>query len=394
MSRTDRWIKPLVIPSPAPTSDEPPPADAPTAQGIGDAWPIFGAILVCLAVVLLLNTKALIGVVNLRHSGPTRTVLLAVARTLDRAATRVGLDRPAAWLAYAQADRGSVPTFANPGTTPQPAPPVAAIPPTAVPTASPTPVPTPGESPTAAAGGPEVPPTATVIATSGPTATPTVTPRRAITPDNPLRVYVAGDSIVYGLAEVLAEIGARDGLAKTLGDVHSASGLARPEFFDWPNRLRAALSANPPPEAVVFMVGANDGVELHTAGGDLEYGTPEWNAEYGRRAAEIMDIVGQHGARLYYVGQPVMRDAKQSRIANDINIAVAKAAADRPWVVYIDSWSLLVDQNGEYSTFLVDANGETVKARNDDGIHLTSISTVWVANAVYGVIRKDWGLGR
>src|SRR5262245_41192799 len=87
-----------VIPAPASPlaeDDGPPlPAGAPT-PGVGVAWPVMWAILVCLALVLLLNTRALIAVVERRPSGPTRTVLLAVARPLDRVASRVGLDRPA-----------------------------------------------------------------------------------------------------------------------------------------------------------------------------------------------------------------------------------------------------------------------------------------------------------
>jgi hypothetical protein len=87
-----------------------------------------------------------------------------------------------------------------------------------------------------------------------------------------------------------------------------------------------------------------------------------------------------------------MRDSKQSRIANDINVAVVREAAKRPWVTYIDNWSLQVDKDGNYSTFLVDDHGETVKARTDDGIHLTPVSTIWVAHAVYSAIQKDWAL--
>ena len=140
------------------------------------------------------------------------------------------------------------------------------------------------------------------------------------------------------------------------------------------------------------MAGANDGVAIRSANGALEYGTAAWNAEYSRRAGELMDIVGQAGARLYYIGQPIMRESKQNQIANDINVAIVKAAATRPWVTYIDSWALLTDRNGNYSTYLENAQGETVKARADDGIHLTATSTVWVANATYAAIRKEWKL--
>jgi len=181
-------------------------------------------------------------------------------------------------------------------------------------------------------------------------------------------------------------------LLAVLADGHANSGLSEPSYTNWPVRLRQALANRPAPEAVVFMAGANDGVAIRTTSGTLEYGTAAWNTEYSRRAGEIMDIVGQSGARFYYIGQPIMRESKQNRIANDINIAIVKAAASRPWVTYIDSWSLLTDRDGNYSTYLENTAGETVKARADDGIHLTSASTVWVAEATYAPIRKEWKL--
>jgi hypothetical protein len=219
-----------------------------------------------------------------------------------------------------------------------------------------------------------------------------VPPQRAVTTAAPLRVYVAGDSFVDSIAEVLAETSTNKGLLAVLADGHANSGLSEPSYTNWPVRLRQALANQPPPEAVVFMAGANDGVAIRATSGTLEYGTAAWNTEYSRRAGEIMDIVGQSGARLYYIGQPIMRESKQNRIANDINIAIVKAAASRPWVTYIDSWSLLTDPNGNYSTYLQNAAGEMVKARADDGIHLTPTSTVWVANAAHAAIRKEWKL--
>ncbi len=373
-------------PAPQGGEGETPFPRAATRQSIGEAWPIGRAIIACLLVLLLLNTGSLVGVVERRPSGPVRAAMLLVARPLDRAAIRLGLDRPMAWLDYAQVDRGDIPQFAAPR-VPAAATPAPPTTPTA--TASAESPPGAASAGTTAVAAPI--PTATAI-TPAPTATPAPPSRRAVTAVDPLRVYVAGDSFVNSLAEVLAETGERNGLLTVVSDGRPLSGLSTPDFLDWPARLARALVARSAPEVVVFMAGANDGIALRTPTGTLEYGTAAWNAEYGRRAGALMDVVGQGGGRLIYVGQPVMRETKQARIANDINVAVAEAATTRPWVSYVDSWSLLVDKGGAYSTFLIDERGETVRARTDDGIHLTSIATVWVANATYAAIRKDWPL--
>ena len=387
--RLGRTIKPLRPQEP----EAPPRPRRPLREDVGAAWPIFRALLVMLLVLLALNTQALLTTVERRPDGPIRTAFLGVSRGLNSAAGHFGLERPMAWLDYAQADRDNTPTFAgvpgvgtaNPSPVPSEAPPPVETPSAAQPTA-------PAEQPAQ----PAVEATPAAVAAQNtpvpPTAAPTVPPQRAVTTAAPLRVYVAGDSFVDSIAEVLAETSTNKGQLAVLADGHANSGLSEPSYTNWPVRLRQALANQPPPEAVVFMAGANDGVAIRTTSGTLEYGTAAWNTEYSRRAGEIMDIVGQSGARLYYIGQPIMRESKQNRIANDINIAIVKAAASRPWVSYIDSWSLLTDRDGNYSTYLENSSGETIKARADDGIHLTPTSTVWVANAAYAAIRKEWKL--
>jgi hypothetical protein len=373
---------------PARTSDDelPKPSRRTPRVSAGPIGAVYGAVVICLLTAILLNTHELVLTVERRPDGPIRTLLLGPTRRLDTFASRVGLDRPVALLNAAQIDRDAAPRFnvtpgavaAAPSTVPAPTATVEA-PPTA----------------TVAPEGAEPPPaTAVVPVVSAPPApTPTTAPtRRTITAVAPLRVYVAGDSFVDSMAEVLAETGTKNGLMTVLPDGHPNSGLSDPSYIDWPVRLQQAMANDPAPEAVVFMAGANDGVPIRTSAGTLEYGTAAWNTEYARRAAQIMDIVGPTGARLYYVGQPIMRESKQNRIANDINIAISKEAATRPWVTYVDSWSLLTDANGNYADYLPGKDGKMIKARADDGIHLTPATTVWVADAVYAVIRKEWRL--
>ncbi len=370
-----------------------PPRRAQRVSG-GPIMAVYGAAIICLIIAALLNTRELVLTVERRPDGPLRTILLGPTRQLDTIASKVGLDRPMALLNAAQSERDAAPRFTvTPGA-------VAVVPGAVavVPSAAPAPSATAETVPPTAtiAAGTEQPAPATAVvpvASAPPAPTPPTAPaRRAITAVAPLRVYVAGDSFVDSMAEVLAETGTKNGLMTVLPDGHPNSGLSDPSYIDWPVRLQQALANDPAPEAVVFMAGANDGVPIRTAAGTLEYGTAAWNTEYARRAAQIMDTVGPTGARMYYVGQPIMRESKQNRIANDINIAISKEAATRPWVTYIDSWSLLTDPNGNYAAYLTTSSGETIKARADDGIHLTSATTVWVADAVYAVIRKEWRL--
>jgi hypothetical protein len=211
---------------------------------------------------------------------------------------------------------------------------------------------------------------------------------RAVSASNPLRIYVAGDSFAEWLGADITTFGQRSGVVLTSTDGKISSGLANPAFFDWPARLTEAMATQPPPDIVVTILGAND---LNGVAG-YAVGTPAWMAEYGRRQGEIMDIVGKRGAQLYWVGEPIMRDPGQASAAHDVNVSALAQIATRPWVHYVDSWSLFINTNGSYAGTLPDISGRFVAVRQDDGLHLSREGTTWLATAVYTMIRRDWQL--
>ncbi len=344
--------------------------------GVGEAWGIFGAVIICFAITLLLNTKSFVRIANEQPDGWTRPVLLASAHGLDAVASTLRLDRMNAWIDGALNRQDDAPTFTAIAVN---APPVTATPAVTATVAAPA-----GDAGTVVpqlAGAP--------AATPGPPA-PSAPALRTVTTANPLRVYVAGDSFATWMGYDFADYAKRDGLIASLLDFKISSGLARPDYFDWPARLTQAMAGNPPPEAVVWFSGANDYVDMRTASGSLTRDTPDWLTEYRKRAGEIMDIVGRSGGQMYWVGQPIMRDSGRAKAAADINTVVQAEAESRPWVHYLDIWSMFTDANGGYATFLPDASGELVRVRQDEGIHLTRTATTSVSDRVYAAIRHDF----
>jgi uncharacterized protein len=355
----------------------------------GDSWRIFGAVAICFAITLLLNTKSFVKIAEAEPNGPVRSVLLVTAHGLDGLASAVKLDRLNAWIDSAFNRQDEAPRF---DAVPAPLPATAASTTVAAPVdttdlardAAPTPAPdTPGAADNAAPArsAPPAPNAAAPAATAGP---------RAVTTSNQLRVYVAGDSFVDWIGYDLADYGKKDGYITTRLDSKISSGLARPDYFDWPARLMQAMAGDPRPEAVVFMVGANDYTDLRVDSHTLARGTPEWSAEYRKRAAEVMDIVGRSGAQFYWIGQPVMRDGARSKVAADINAAAEAEAAKRPWVHFVDTWSMFTDANGNYTAFLPGPDGELVRVRQEEGVHFTRTGTSWVSDTVYQAIKRDW----
>ena len=213
-----------------------------------------------------------------------------------------------------------------------------------------------------------------------PTTTPVTTPetpaeRVKFTPQRKLGVWIAGDSLVIVPGESLlrAVAGNRAVDAADAIDGRIASGLERPDVFNWFTHVRDVMETDKP-RAVVLMFGGNDDHNLMTGlpeGRDVgTFGSPSWRAEYRRRVANVMDTVTRNGAFLVWIGLPITRDSAQTLRFDVINSIVQTEAAKREGrVSYLDTYFFFAGENGGYAEYVEDPTGKLVKMRADDGIH-------------------------
>lgn len=191
--------------------------------------------------------------------------------------------------------------------------------------------------------------------------------RRRPTPEAPARILVVGDSLgkdfAYGLEQVLAG----DPRFVVAVDARPATGLARPDYFDWPARLRADLERERP-EIVVVMLGGDDAQPFELEGRALPLGSAEWRAAYGARVAAFMRAAAAEDRAVLWIGLPVMRDAEFSERMAELN-AIYRTAAEHERVTYVDVWALFADAAGRYAAYLPDARGRPTLLRQSDGIH-------------------------
>lgn len=197
------------------------------------------------------------------------------------------------------------------------------------------------------------------------------------------RVLVLGDSMIAGgfglyLARALGEQRGYDVTRRG----KSSSGLARPDFFDWMDEARR-LVADEPFDATVVMFGGNDVQGLYMgkdhADGDpwIRWEDEGWSEEYARRVNELADIIAPDGQQIFWIGMPVMRPTKFHARVQRVNTIYRAEMAIRPSARFIDIWSVLADEDGEYADriYLTPDDGETkrkkVTVRAGDGIHLT-----------------------
>ena len=214
---------------------------------------------------------------------------------------------------------------------------------------------------------------------------------RPVTEERPLRLYVAGDSMDQVFGSSLVNLAEATGLVKAKNDYHVSSGLSRPDFYDWPQRLVDQIVVFRP-DAAVVLFGANDGQNVLHQGEVLKVGTRAWQEVYAARVGEAMDILSTRGRRVYWVGNPIMKDfGYRERIAMMNHIYEAEAKK-RPGVTFVSTWRALANEKGSYTEYLRDENGDQVLMRAPDGIHLTRAGGDRMAQVVLDAIMKEWGM--
>lgn len=212
---------------------------------------------------------------------------------------------------------------------------------------------------------------------------------RTPTSEDPLRVWVGGDSMSQVFGESLvADIGETDLMTSTL-DYRISTGLTRPDYFNWPAHLATEMDRLDV-EAVVIMFGANDAQGLETDDGEVfEVLTDGWSAEYRRRVAGTMDLLQAEGRVVYWVGQPNMRSGGFARNMAGLNEIYRSEAESRPWVRYVDSYELFSNDAGSYEAFLPGLDGRVQDLRQDDGIHLSRAGGDLLSRRVLDLIEAD-----
>ena len=222
-------------------------------------------------------------------------------------------------------------------------------------------------------------------------APPALQPLPQPTAANPLRVLAIGDSIGEDFGQSLvAKLGATGVVQATL-DGKIDTGLARPDYFDWPGELRTDVSRFQP-DVVVAMMGANDNQSFLVDGKGVQFGTPEWVAAYTQRVATMMSEATAQGQRMLWVGTPIMPSGAVSAQMQLLNSIVESQAAVHPGVSYLDSWHVFVDGTGKYAAYLPDASGGQQRVREPDGVHLAKAGSDRVADSAISAIQTQFGV--
>jgi len=209
---------------------------------------------------------------------------------------------------------------------------------------------------------------------------------RPLSHEDPLRLWIGGDSLAGALGPALGERLGGTGIVAGHVDYKVSSGL-EPGVRDWPE-YATDLLVEQDPEAIVFMIGTNDVVIVNSQDANDD-GVADWEPAYRGRVAAMMDqLVGGESERtVVWIGAPTMRDDERDEDAVEINRVMREEAERRgPYVIYVDAYTLFADEDGEYADRLTNAEGETVRVRVGDGVHFTPLGAEYLAEAVFALL--------
>jgi hypothetical protein len=206
---------------------------------------------------------------------------------------------------------------------------------------------------------------------------------RTPTLDNPLKLWVGGDSVGGSFGVQMQPVAASTGLFTPTLDFTVGTGLARPEYYNWPEHFAKDVIPSIDPDIVIPMFGANDDQNMELADGTLlkKY-SPEWFIEYRRRVGATMDLLKSpdNDRLVLWVGSVPAGPGSQISNQDTLNYIYWSEAQKRPWVSYLDTWAILGDPDHGYVETVVNADGKARDMFQKDNLHL----------ATTGALRLSW----
>ena len=234
--------------------------------------------------------------------------------------------------------------------------------------------------------------------TRGSSTTPKPPRKAAFTPAKKLRLWVAGDSLVIipgfavvraaGSSPVIESVGGVDGRV--------ATGLTRPDVFNWFEHVRKQMKTLRPRAVVLgfggnddkaYMTGLPDGVTIHAFGGST------WRREYARRVGGLMDVVSRAGGFVVWIGLPQTSSSEQTRRFDVVNAVAQKEARKREGrAAFIDTYTMFAGDDGGYAEYLSRPGGGLVKVRATDGVHFEREGGDMIAREVLKALNRAYDL--
>ncbi len=221
---------------------------------------------------------------------------------------------------------------------------------------------------------------------------PEVDPRAT---ERPQKVLILGDSLAAtGFGALLEKKLDNHPEIDCARKAKSASGLARPDFYDWMGEAKRQVKAHNP-HIVVVIIGGNDGQDLTGKTKKqkrVHWKSDDWDAAYRERMDAFLAELGTSDRKVLWLGLPMMgltSFEKKLELIRGIQTEAVAAAGDK--ATYLDTVTFTAEGGKLLKTADV-GNKKGQQLRADDGIHFTMAGSEYFADKVYPEVVKALGL--
>ena len=187
--------------------------------------------------------------------------------------------------------------------------------------------------------------------------------------DSQQRVLVFGDSQAQGLAGGVQRLFRSDKSHRVLDRSKISTGLVTRPNYDWPVQSHT-IAVDDHADVAVALFGANDRPPVRIGGRIDADRLAQFRAMYAARVTEVAGAFKASGVPLIWLGHPIVRDTAYSEDMSLLN-AIYAQAAEAEGAVFIATWDMFKGPDGGFSLYGRGLDGQTVRLRADDGVHLT-----------------------
>lgn len=204
------------------------------------------------------------------------------------------------------------------------------------------------------------------------------------TADNPLHVYIGGDSLVGGAVFGMMTLSGDDPRFVITEDIRKSTGNVSPWYFDWPEYMTNEVSAAGY-DVIVLSIGGNDNQRFRS---NLEHeaGSDGWKELYRDSVRALLRAADRPGRLLVWVGIPHLRPPGLRNFAALANPLVAEVVAEFERATFVDA-AAIVSPEGKFTRSL---HGRHV--RTADGVHYTYYGGELVSQPVLDEIDRRAGV--
>lgn len=202
-----------------------------------------------------------------------------------------------------------------------------------------------------------------------------------------IRVGVFGDSFGDGIWSALYRLlPASDGYEVTKFSQQS-TGFTRYRRLDVEAHDESQI-ADRPVDVAVISFGANDAQGVCDQGHCGALMSAYWQQVIAGRVESYVAMLRRHGAAVYWIGLPVMRDPAFDGDAAAMD-AFYRGLTARLGVPFVDIRPLTADAAGHYEAYYQDDGGGQKLFRANDGVHMSMNGYIHITRALADRIRAS-----